>query len=88
MFTANSGAVAPVAPTSDLARCVLDERPAVEDVPNDWDDPRLGALRVRRYGWETTGILPIDSVGEDFIRLDRDAVAGPPFQPVPEQEAW
>ncbi len=24
---------------------VLDQRPAVEDVPNDWDDPLLGALR-------------------------------------------
>jgi hypothetical protein len=52
---------------------VLDERPTVEDLPKDFHDPLLGALRVRRYGWETTGIVRIDSVGEVFIRLDPDA---------------
>ncbi len=67
---------------------VLDERPTVEDLPNDFHDPLLGALRVRRYGWETTGIVRIDSVGEVFIRLDPDAVAGPLFQPVPDEEVW
>lgn len=67
---------------------VLDQRPAVEDVRNDWGDPLLGALRVRRYGWETTGVVRIDSVGEVFIRLDPDAVAGPLFQPAPDEEGW
>ncbi len=67
---------------------VLDERPAAEDVPDDGGDPVLGALRVRRYGWETTGVVRIDDVGEVFVRLDPDAVAGPLFQPVPDEEGW
>lgn len=67
---------------------VLDERPAAEDVPDDGGDPVLGALRVRRYGWETTGVVRIDDVGEAFVRLDPDAVAGPLFQPVPDEEGW
>jgi hypothetical protein len=66
---------------------VLEERSAVSASPNDWGDPVLGALRVRRYGWETTGVVRIDEVGEVFIRLDPDAVAGPLFQPVPD-EGW
>ena len=65
---------------------VLDERPAVEDVPNDWGDPLLGELRVRRYGWEATGVVRIDAAGEVFIRLDPDAVAGPLLRPVPDEE--
>lgn len=72
----------------ELGFKVLDQRPAVEVVSNDWHDPLLGALRVRRYGWETTGVVRIDSVGEVFIRLDPDAVAGPLFQPVPDEEGW
>ncbi len=49
--------------------------------------PALGALRVRRYGWETIGIVRIDSVGEVFVRLlDSDEVTGPLFQPVPDEE--
>ncbi len=68
---------------------VLDERPVVlADVPNDWGDPLLGALRVRRYGWETTGVVRIDSVGEVFIRLDPAAVVGPLLQPVPDEDGW
>ncbi|MBW3616069.1 MAG: hypothetical protein KY439_12300 [Actinobacteria bacterium] len=65
---------------------VLDERPAVDDAPNDWGDPLLGALRVRRYGWEAAGVVRVDSTGEVFIRLDPDAVAGPLLRPVPDQE--
>jgi hypothetical protein len=67
---------------------VLDERPAVTETPHDWGDPLLGALRVRRYGWETTGVVRIDAAGEIFIRLDPDAVAAPLFQPVPDEEDW
>jgi hypothetical protein len=67
---------------------VLEERSAVSASPNDWGNPVLGALRVRRYGWETTGVVRIDEVGEVFIRLDPDAVAGPLFQPVPDEEGW
>ncbi len=65
---------------------VLDERPAVEQVPNDWGDPTLGGLRVRRYGWEATGVVRVDGAGEVFIRLDPDAVAGPLLRPVPDEE--
>jgi hypothetical protein len=67
---------------------VLEERSAVSASPNDWGDPVLGALRVRRYGWETTGVVRIDGAGEVFIRLDPEAVAGPLFQPVPDEEDW
>jgi hypothetical protein len=67
---------------------VLEERSAASVSPNDWGDPVLGALRVRRYGWETTGVVRIDEVGEVFIRLDPDAVAGPLFEPVPDEEGW
>ena len=67
---------------------VLDEQPAVDDAPSDWGDPTLGALRVRRYGWETTGIVRVDGAGEVFIRLDPDAVAGPLLQPVPDDDGW
>jgi hypothetical protein len=67
---------------------VLDERPGVEDVPHAWGDPLLGALRVRRYGWETTGVVRIDGAGEVFIRLDPEAVAGPLLQPVPDVGGW
>ncbi len=67
---------------------VLDERPGVEDVPHAWGDPLLGALRIRRYGWETTGVVRIDGAGEVFIRLDPEAVAGPLLQPVPDEEGW
>jgi hypothetical protein len=48
----------------------------------------LGALRVRRYGWETTGVVRIDGFVEVFLRLDPDAVAGPLFQPVSDGEGW
>lgn len=67
---------------------VLDKQPAVRDAPCGWGDPTVGALRVRRYGWETTGIVRVDAAGEVFIRLDCDAVAGPLLQPVPDDELW
>lgn len=67
---------------------VLDERPALEGLGHAGEDPRLGALRIRRYGWETSGVVRIDSVGEVFIRLDPDAVAGPLLQPVADEEPW
>jgi hypothetical protein len=67
---------------------VLEDRSAVSASPNDWGDPFLGALRVRRYGWETTGVVRVDEAGEVFIRLDPDAVAGQLFQPVPDEEEW
>jgi hypothetical protein len=67
---------------------VLEERSGAGISPNDWGDPVLGALRVRRYGWETTGVVRIDGAGEVFIRLDPEAVAGPLFQPVPDEEDW
>jgi hypothetical protein len=67
---------------------VLDHPPAVTETPQAWSDPFLGALRVRRYGWETTGVVRVDEAGEVFIRLDPDAVAGPLFQLVPDQEDW
>ncbi len=72
----------------ELGFAVLDERPGVEDVPHAWGDPLLGALRVRRYGWETTSVVRIDGAGEVFIRLDPEAVAGPLLRPVPDEEEW
>lgn len=66
---------------------VLEERLSVDLDPSEWGDPALGALRVRRYGWETTGIVRIDSVGEVFIRLPGPGdVAGPLFLSVVDAE--
>jgi hypothetical protein len=73
-----------------LGFTVLDERPAVDDPPDARGSPLLGALRVRRYGWETTGVVRIDAAGEVFISLDPDAVAGPLFQSLldDDDEEW
>lgn len=66
----------------DLGFEVPDERPTISHDPSAWGDPALGTLRVRRYGWETIGIVRIDSVGEVFVRLlDSDEVTGPLFRP-------
>ncbi len=56
---------------------VLDERPAVEELSNDWGDPPSAGCGSVATGWEATGVARIDSTGEVFIRLDPDAVAGP-----------
>jgi hypothetical protein len=72
----------------ELGFKVLDQRPAVTETPHDWNDPFLGALRVRRYGWETTGVVRVDEAGEVFIRLDPDAAPAPLFQLVPDEEDW
>jgi len=68
---------------------VLDDRPVLRpDGPER--DPLLGALRVRRYGWETVGVVRVDEVGEIFVRVpDPSEVNGPLWQPVPDvEDAW
>ena len=37
--------------------------------PGPFENPLLGQLRVRRYGFETTGLVRVDSVGEIYLRL-------------------
>lgn len=52
--------------------------------PPGLDDRQLGALRLGRYGYETTGIVRVDDVGEIFVRLpDPEHAAGPLFRPQP-----
>lgn len=61
---------------------VLGARPSVDDNTEGWEDPQLGTVEVRRYGWETVGVVRVDEVGEVFIRLPDPAnVAGPLFRP-------
>ena len=68
---------------------VLDERPVLHRDDRE-RDPVLGALRVRRYGWDTVGVVRVDEVGEIFIRVpDASEVHGPLWQPAPEvKDAW
>jgi hypothetical protein len=44
------------------------------DQPAPGDNPLIGELRVRRYGFEVTGVVRVDSVGEIYVRLPDDAV--------------
>lgn len=68
---------------------VLDERPVLHRDDRE-KDPVLGALRVRRYGWDAVGVVRVDEVGEIFIRVpDASEVHGPLWQPAPEvEDAW
>jgi len=57
---------------------------AVDD-DGDPANPTLGALSVRRYGFEAIGIVRVDDVGEVYIRLaDADEVGGPPLRALTE----
>ena len=40
--------------------------------PEPFENPLLGQLRVRRYGFETNGLVRVDSVGEIYVRLPDD----------------
>ena len=42
--------------------------------PGPFENPLIGQLRVRRYGFETTGLVRVDSVGEIYVRLPDDPV--------------
>lgn len=67
---------------TELGFEVLDERPEVQEDPESWN-PQLGALRVRRYGYEAIAVVRIDGAGEVYVRLPEPAnVAGPVFRPV------
>jgi len=73
---------------ADLGFEVLDGRPSIDDNTEGWEDPQLGILRVRRYGWETVGVVRVDEVGEVFVRLPDPAnMAGSLFRPAPEEDA-
>lgn len=66
---------------------VLEGEPTVTDDDNDFGDPVLGALRVRRYGWEAVGVVRVDAVGEVFVRLpDPEGVDGPVLRPLTEED--
>ena len=68
----------------DVGFEVLTDTPGVrlED-----DSPLLGALRVRRYGWETVGVVRVDDVGEIFVRVpDPTEVDGPLWRRAPESD--
>jgi hypothetical protein len=38
------------------------------------ENPLIGELRVRRYGFEVTGLVRVDSVGEVYLRLPDDPI--------------
>jgi hypothetical protein len=62
---------------------VLADEPEVR-LEDAHGDPFLGSLRVRRYGWETVGVVRVDEVGEIFVRVpDPSDVAGPLWRPTP-----
>jgi hypothetical protein len=60
-------------PEADSGQLAADEEP--------WGNVVVGQLRVRRYGFETTGVVRVDSVGEIYVRLPDDPV----FEAVPEE---
>jgi hypothetical protein len=68
---------------------VLDDRPGLR-----YDGREraavLGALKVRRYGWDTVVVVRVDEVGEIFIRVpDLSEFDGPLWQPTPDvEDAW
>lgn len=69
---------------------VLDDRPVLRFDDRE-SDPVLGALRVRRYGWDSVGVVRVDGAGEIFVRVpDPSEVDGPLWQPTPEdvEDAW
>lgn len=73
---------------ADLGFEVLGARPSVDDNSEGWEDPQLGTVEVRRYGFETVGVVRVDEVGEVFVRLPDPAnVAGPLFRPAPDDDA-
>ena len=51
--------------------------------PEPFENPLIGQLRVRRYGFETTGLVRVDSVGEIYVRL----ADVPVFTPLDDEEA-
>jgi hypothetical protein len=70
---------------------VLDNEPAVlepQEPHHPFGDPVLGALRVFRYDHDATGIVPVDDVGEVFIRLDSPADETPALTPAPDTDDW
>jgi hypothetical protein len=48
----------------------------------------LGALRVRRYGFDTVGIVRVDDVGEVFIHLHHPTDDSSPLTPSPVEDDW
>ena len=68
---------------------ILDDRPVLH-LDDRERDPILGALRVRRYGWDTVGVVRVDEVGEIFVRVpDPSEVDGPLWQPASDiEDAW
>lgn len=67
---------------------VLDEPATATAEPNAFDDPALGALRVRRYGYEATGIVRVDAAGEVFIRLHHPSNDAPAVVVAPDPDDW
>lgn len=62
--------------------------PIEADEPHPFGDPVLGALRVRRYGHDASGIVRVDDVGEVFIRLDYLANDTPALTRAPDTDDW
>ncbi|MDQ3573476.1 MAG: hypothetical protein M3404_00890 [Actinomycetota bacterium] len=62
---------------ADVGFEVVANAPVVAHYEGGREEPVLGGLRLRRYGWETVGIVRVDPVGEVYIRL-----------PEPEAPSW
>lgn len=67
----------------DVTAVVPAERAAEPVGTKPSENVIVGQLRVRRYGFETTGVVRVDSVGEIYVRLDDDPI----FQVVADEES-
>jgi hypothetical protein len=75
---------------TDMGYEILDDQAQLDELPDPGpsDDPVLGALRVRRYGFDTVGIVRVDDVGEVFIRLHHPTDDSSPLTPSPVEDDW